>query len=112
MKFEVSRTAARRPLVGAVFARLLWVGLAVWVGLFASGCAVEEETEDQRSGFTLQRLEDLDQRGAWVLYQWYLQQGLLPCDPPPDPWHPFVRYGYCSADGIQHEPLPDDSYDE
>jgi len=35
-----------------------------------------------------------------ALYRWYLAQGIDPCDPPPDPWHPFVRQGYCSIDFV------------
>ncbi len=30
------------------------------------------------------------------VYHWYKQQGLDPCEPPPDPWHPFVVEGFCS----------------
>lgn len=31
-------------------------------------------------------------------YDWYLIHGEDPCDPPPDPWHPFVTDGYCTLD--------------
>lgn len=82
--------------------------------LVLGGFACTADTDDEvDSGVTLQRLEDLDEDRAWTLFQWYLTQGMAPCDPPPDPWHPFVKYGYCSADdGIEHEVVPNASYDE
>ncbi len=77
-----------------------------------AACAVETTEESTPAGMTRQSLEDLDEQGTWELYQWYFEQGLTPCDPPPDPWHPFARHGFCPVGDVEHEVVPNKSYDE
>ena len=86
------------------------VGLALVVAIFAiSACTlgVEESESGDRS---LQRLEDMDAGAARELYDWYILQGINPCIPPPDPWHPFAKYGYC--ENVDFDAVPNQSYDE
>lgn len=94
-------------------ARKLGIGLVLlWVASLAA-CALPPEEGEGDRGITRQALEDLDERGTAQLWDWYLEQGWEPCDPPPDPWHPFIKYGYCSVDGeVEHEAIPNASYDE
>lgn len=87
--------------------------LSLFLVLGAVACTADTEEEDVANGITLQRLRDRDEERAWALYRWYLTMGIEPCDPPPDPWHDFVIYGCCSAEeGVEHEGVPDTSYDD
>jgi hypothetical protein len=88
--------------------RSLSVKLALALALVASCTLPSDEERDERD-LSMQAWEDLDERATWELYQRYIAQGIDPCDPPPDPWHPFVKYGFCE---LTPEPIPDHSYDE
>jgi hypothetical protein len=65
--------------------------------LGVAACVVEPaaETDIGQQGEALE--QPWTEAEARALYEFYLQQGLDPCDPPPDPWHPFVIYDYCRA---------------
>ena len=86
-----------------------WLFLLLLVG--AAACALPEEERPDESTSSRYALEALDEDGTWELWQWYVVQGIDGCDPPPDPWHPFVRFGYCDA-GAEHEMIPNVSYDD
>jgi hypothetical protein len=87
--------------------------LLVLVSLIgALACSLPAEDEERPEGMSRQALEDLDEPATRVLWKWYLEQGIEPCDPPPDPWHPFVKHGFCSVDDVHHEVVPNASYDE
>jgi len=70
--------------------------LVTLLGLAA--CIVEpvEETETGRMTLAVERI--LSEREARALFEWFVTQGIDPCDPPPDPWSPFAIYGYCATD--------------
>ena len=94
--------------------RWQWMRVVVW-GLAlscAASCALETDQGPPDANMTRAALRDLDERATEVLWQEYLRQGISPCDPPPDPWHPFVTYGYCSAGAVNHEAVPGTSFDE
>jgi hypothetical protein len=90
------------------------LGVLGWL----SACAVEPADEpaaglasDPLDGTTMDR-EAMDvakanregiavtmtEQEARALFIRYQEMGINPCDPPPDPWHPFVVYALCDCE--------------
>ncbi len=91
---------------------VLWALLALATQLSCMA-PIEESSDDSGDTYTPQALKDLDEGEARTLWQFYVEQGLRACDPPPDPWHPFVRYGFCGAQrNVENEAIPAKSYDD
>jgi hypothetical protein len=81
------------------------------LSLATVACAVDGG--DGENGVRVEALQGLDREETWQLYEWYVEHGFTPCDPPPDPWSPFVQYGCCeNVHGFEHEIVPSESYDE
>ena len=67
--------------------------------LLALGACVQPPAEESAVGQASWALDDmLSERATYDLYWWYIRHGIDPCDPPPDPWHPLVVYGFCAAE--------------
>jgi hypothetical protein len=87
------------------------VALALGTGIASCAMPVEEQPEEHGISLETESVENFDERQTWELYQRYIAQGLDPCDPPPDPWHPFVKYGFCPSP-VAADPVPSESFDE
>jgi hypothetical protein len=76
-------------------------GIIVLLGSFALlslGACMQPPAEESAVGEASDALDGmLSERATYDLYWWDMRHGIDPCDPPPDPWHPFVVYGFCPA---------------
>ncbi len=69
--------------------------------LALSSCSLQSD-EDKTDTAPLHMRGVPDDPNVRAVYDWYVSQGQDPCDPPPDPWHPFVTHGLCPA-GIERQ---------
>ena len=78
----------KRP-VSLLMAVLALLGLAA---------CMQEPIEESTAGQASEALEGfLSEAATRALYYRCIEQGVDPCDPPPDPWHPLAVYGFCAA---------------
>jgi len=63
--------------------------------LALSGCSLQSDEDHKTDAAPLRSRAQPQDPNIKAIYDWYVSQGQDPCDPPPDPWHPFVENGLC-----------------
>lgn len=77
--------------------------LAPLLALFLLGACIADTDESSTTGIEVHGIAAPPGLDLGETYEWYTLQGLNPCDPPPDPWHPFVTHGYCVIELVVQE---------